>query len=156
MLHLSGLKPVKLWWVINICLTNAVWFIASIKHQGKYRVTVFIVVHLVKRFVWDRSVFTQHSYYREFFCSGPASRIRYCHCHGWVRYIDTTKITVWCMSSLLLYIDILWFCYFIMFYFKLSQNLSFLANIESVHFFNSQTQNFRSRQSNPQPSIFDH
>ena len=129
--------------------------------------TVFIVVHLVKRFVWDRSVFTQHSYYREFFCSGPASRIRYCHCHGWVRYIDTTEITVlifvwyrlvftsyscyrdlvclgtasrfrnchrhvwvryidtteitfWCISSLILSIDLWWFFYFNMFYFKLA------------------------------------
>ena len=28
------------------------------------------------------------------FCSGPASCLREHHCHGWVHYIDTTKITV--------------------------------------------------------------
>ena len=39
-------------------------------------VTVFIVLHFVKRFVWDRSVFIQYSYNRDFFCSVPASRLR--------------------------------------------------------------------------------
>ena len=29
-----------------------------------------------------------------FFCSEPASRLRDLHCHGWVQYIYTTKITV--------------------------------------------------------------
>ena len=70
--------------------------------------------------MWERSVFIQYSCYRDFFCSGPASRLRNCHCHVWVRYIDTTKITVACMSSLLLSIDIRRFYYLIMFYFKLT------------------------------------
>ena len=48
--------------------------------------------------MWDRSVFTQYSYYHDFFCLWPASRICDCHSHVWVRYINTTKITVWCMS----------------------------------------------------------
>ena len=82
--------------------------------------TVFIVLNFVKTFVWDRSVFTQYSYYCDFSCSGPASRLSDCHCHRWVRYIDTTKITVWCMSLLLLSIDLQWFYYYIMFYFKLT------------------------------------
>ena len=80
--------------------------------------TVFIVLHFVKRFVWD--FLNSYSYYRDFFCLGPASRLCERHCHGWVRYIDTTKITVWCMSSLLLSIDLRWLCYFIMFDFKLT------------------------------------
>ena len=65
----------------------------------------------VLRFVWYRLFFTQYSYYREFFCSGPASSLRNRHRHVWVRYIDTTIITVWCISSLLLSIDLQWFCY---------------------------------------------
>ena len=52
-------------------------------------------------FVWYRSVFTQFSYYWDFFCSEPASRLRDIHCHGWVRYIDTTIITV---------LRFVWFC----------------------------------------------
>ena len=110
----------------------------------------------VLRFVWDCSVFIQYSYYCDFFCLGPSLGLCNRHRHVWVRYIDTTKITVWCMSSLLLSIDLQWFCYFVIFYFKLSQNLSFLANIEFVHLFYFRTQTFRSRQINPQPSIFDH
>ena len=51
---------------------------------------------------------------------GPALHLLHRHRHVWVRYIDTTKITVWCMSSLLLSIDLRWLCYFIMFYFKLT------------------------------------
>ena len=35
-----------------------------------------------------------------------------------MRYIDTTKTMVWCISLLLLSIDIRWLCYFILFYFK--------------------------------------
>ena len=70
--------------------------------------------------MWYCSVFTQYSYYSELFCSGTASRLCNCHYHGWVRYIDTTIIMVWCMPSLLLSIDIQWFCYFIMFYYKLN------------------------------------
>ena len=90
----------------------------------------------------DCSVSNQYSYYCDFFCLGTALRLCDCHRHVWVRYIYTTKITVWCMSSLLLYIDIQWFCYFIMFYFRLSQNISFLTNIESVHLFYFRTQHF--------------
>ena len=50
------------------------------------------------------------------------SRISFsnCHRHKWVRYIANTKIKVWCMSLLLLSIDLQWFCYFIMFYFKMT------------------------------------
>ena len=45
-------------------------------------------------FVWENSVFTWYSYYCDFFCLGPAWRLCDCHIHGWVRYIDTTKITI--------------------------------------------------------------
>ena len=58
--------------------------------QGEF----FIVLHFFKMFVWYIFVFTQYSYYRDFFCSGPASRLCGRHCHGWVRYIYTTKIMV--------------------------------------------------------------
>ena len=44
--------------------------------------------------MWYLFVFTPYSYNCDFFCSEPASRLRERHCHGWVRYIDTTKITV--------------------------------------------------------------
>ena len=74
----------------------------------------------VLRFVWDRSFFTQYSYYRDFLCLGPASRLRDRHLHGLLGYIDTTTITVWCMSLLRFSIDLQWFWYFIMFYFKLT------------------------------------
>ena len=52
------------------------------------------VLHFVRRFVWHIFVWTQYSYYRDLFRSDPASRLRDCHRHGWVRYIDTRKITV--------------------------------------------------------------
>ena len=131
--------------------------------------TFFTVLHFIKRFFWDCSVFTkfiyycdlfffgtsiayswsplsrvsalywyykncgfkvyvtsfsfiQFSYYRELFCSAPASRICNHRRHMWVCYIDTTKITVAYMSSLLLSIDLLQLCYFIMFYFKLTND----------------------------------
>ena len=74
----------------------------------------------VLRFVWDCSVFTQYSYYCDLYCLGPTLRLRNCYCHWWLSYINTTKNTVWCMSLLLLSIDIWWFCYFIMFNFKLT------------------------------------
>ena len=54
----------------------------------------FMVLHFVKSVVWYIFVFNQYSYYRAFLCLGPASRLRERHCHGWVHYIDTTKITV--------------------------------------------------------------
>ena len=72
----------------------------------------------VLRFVWDCLVFTQYSYYSDFFCSWKVSRLRNRHSHVWVIYIDTTRITVRWISLLLLSIDLWWFCYFIMFYFK--------------------------------------
>ena len=43
--------------------------------------------------MWYLFVFNQYSYFRDFFCSGPASRLRELHHHGWVHYMDTTKIT---------------------------------------------------------------
>ena len=129
--------------------------------------TIFIVIHFVKSFLWYLSVFNQYSYYcdlfclggslhprerhchglvhyidtktitvliflsyclvfiqyiyyRDFFCLGPASHLRNCYRHLWVRYIDTTKIKVACMSSLLLSIDLLRYCYFVIFYLKLT------------------------------------
>ena len=71
-------------------------------------------------FMWYRLVFIQYSYYCDLFCSGTAWPLSNFHRHVWVRYMDTTKITVGCMSSLILSIDLLQFCYFIMFYFKLT------------------------------------
>ena len=44
--------------------------------------------------MWDIFVFTQYSYYRDFFFLEPAPRLRERHCHRWVRYIDTTKIVI--------------------------------------------------------------
>ena len=70
--------------------------------------------------MWHRLVFTQYSYYSDSFFPGIASRICNRNCHVWVRYIDTTKIMVACMSPLLLSVDLLQYCYFIMFYFKLN------------------------------------
>ena len=46
---------------------------------------------MVLRFLWDHLVFTQYSYYRYFFCSGPASRLFDLHPHVWVQYIYATK-----------------------------------------------------------------
>ena len=57
--------------------TTAVWFIALIIYSVQYRVAVFIVLHFVKRFVSDSSVLFQCSYYHDFYCSWPASRLRY-------------------------------------------------------------------------------
>ena len=74
----------------------------------------------VLRFVRDYLVFTQYSYYHELFFSGTALHIRNCCRHVLVQYIDTTKITVACMSLLLLSIDLRRFSYFILFYFKLT------------------------------------
>ena len=66
-------------------------------NRGK-KVTFFVVLHFVKSFVWHRWFFTQYSYYCDFLCSGIESRLRDHHHHVWVCYIDTPKITVWCMS----------------------------------------------------------
>ena len=35
-----------------------------------------LVLHFVKRFVWYHSVLSQYSYFRDFYCSWPASRLR--------------------------------------------------------------------------------
>ena len=43
-------------------------------------------------FAWFCSVFFLYSYYCELFCSEAAWRLCDCHCQGWVRYINTTKI----------------------------------------------------------------
>ena len=55
-----------------------------------------------------------------FLCLGSSLHLRNRHCHMWVRYIETTIITVCCLSLLLLSIDIQLLCYLIMFYFKLT------------------------------------
>ena len=83
--------------------TTAILFIASKQYSGRIRVTIFIVLQFVKSFVWDWSVFTQYSYYCDFLCSRPESRLCDRHRNIWVRYIDTTKITVWCMASILIH-----------------------------------------------------
>ena len=44
---------------------------------------LFIVLHVVKSFMWNCSVFTQYSYYRDFFCSGAALRLRDCAIVGY-------------------------------------------------------------------------
>ena len=67
-------------------------------------------------FVWYSSFFTPYSYYHEIFCLGPALCLHNCHFHVWVRFNDNTKITVACMSLLLLSTDIQRYWYFIMFY----------------------------------------
>ena len=54
---------------------------------------IFIVLHFVKSFVWYIYFFSIQLLLR-FFCLGPASRLPESHCHGWVRYIYTTKTTV--------------------------------------------------------------
>ena len=74
----------------------------------------------VLRFVWDCSVYNQYSYYCYSLCSISSLNLCSHHHHGWVHYTDTTNITVWCMSLVLLSIDLQPFCYFIMFYFKLT------------------------------------
>ena len=53
--------------------------------------------------MWDRPVFTQYSYYREFFCSEIALCLCGRHRHLWVRYFDTTRIKFWFMSSILIH-----------------------------------------------------
>ena len=64
--------------------------------------------------------FIQSIYYCDLFCLEQRSCLHNHHCHGWVHYTDTKNIIVWCMSSLLLSIDLWSFCDFIMFYFKLN------------------------------------
>ena len=74
----------------------------------------------VLRLVWYCLVFIQYSYYCDLFCLGSESRLCSRKFHMWVRYNDNTKITVVCMSLLLLFIDLRLICYFIVFYFKLT------------------------------------
>ena len=73
----------------------------------------------VLRFVWYCLVFIQYSYYCDFVCLWLALCLCFKHRHVWVRFIHTKKITVACMSLLLLSIDLQRYWYFIMFYFKL-------------------------------------
>ena len=56
--------------------------------------TVFTILHFVKRFVWDNLVLIKFSYYHDFFYLYLAMHLSDFHCHRWVRYIYTTKITV--------------------------------------------------------------
>ena len=70
--------------------------------------------------MWYCLVFNKYSYYCDFVRLWPALRLIYRHHHVWVRYVHTVKITVACMSSLLLSIDLRQICYLIMFYFKLT------------------------------------
>ena len=70
--------------------------------------------------MWDYSVFTQCSYYCEWFCLESNLCLCGCRCYEWVRYVDTKQITAWCMSSLILSIYLQLFHYFIMFCFKLT------------------------------------
>ena len=70
--------------------------------------------------MWYCLVFIQYSYYRDFVCSWPESHLRYWHRHVWMRYIHTKKITVVCMSLLILYIDLQQICSFVVIYFKLT------------------------------------
>ena len=74
----------------------------------------------VLMFVWYCFVFIQYSYYHDFFYLWPASRLCNQPRHVWVCYIDTTKIIVACISSLILSTDLRWICYFVMFYFNLT------------------------------------
>ena len=53
----------------------------------------FTVLHLFKSFCEIVQFLNQYSYYCDFFCSGPTSRLRDCHCHKWVSCICTVKIT---------------------------------------------------------------
>ena len=87
---------------INIHTTD-ILFIASKIYSGKNKVTIFIVLQFFKSFVWYKSVFNKYSFYCHFFRLGPESRLCHCHCHVWVCYFDTTKIMVWCMSSILIH-----------------------------------------------------
>ena len=75
---------------------------------------------MVLTFLWYSLLLTQYSYYRDFFCLGTASRIRNRYRHVWVRFIDDTKITAACMSLMLFSIDLRWYWYFNIFYFKLT------------------------------------
>ena len=63
----------------------------------------FILLYFVKMFVGYWSVFNQYIYYHDLFCLGTAQRICNFHRHMWVRYFDTTKNMVWCMSLILTY-----------------------------------------------------
>ena len=74
----------------------------------------------VLMFVSYGLVFIQYSYYLDFLFLGPASRLHNRHHQVLVRYIDTTKITFVCISSLILSMALLQYCYCIMFYFKLT------------------------------------
>ena len=69
--------------------------------------TVFIVLHFVKRFLWDCSVWTQYSYYRDFYYLWPESHLRDCAIVGYSpppgQHVSTIfwniTITVWLKSQ---------------------------------------------------------
>ena len=44
--------------------------------------------------MWYLFIFTQYSYYRDSFFLGPSLCLCERHCHKWIRYIYTKKITV--------------------------------------------------------------
>ena len=97
--------------------------------------------------------FIQYRYYHDFFCLGPSSRLLNSHRYVWFTFIDTTKNTVVCMSSLLssidlqifcyfillLYIYLRHFCYFIMFYFILTNGA--MVKLWIVKWCNGETKN---------------
>ena len=97
-------------WVqfINIH-TTTILSIALKNIQDKTRWLFFIVLHFVKRFLWYQSFLNQYIYYCDLFCLEPASRICHLHRHVWVRYFDTTKFIVCCMSSILIHMSYFYF-----------------------------------------------
>ena len=104
--------------------TTVVWYIALVWYLRQYRMTVFnTVLHVVDMFVWDCSFFNQYSYYRDFFCSWPASRLHDRNCHMWVRYIDTTIFTFWRISSILIHMT-----YFSVYTICISENYKAIAS----------------------------
>ena len=71
--------------------------------------TIFIVLHFVKRILWYRSVFAKFSYYCDIFCSEPASRLRERHRHGWVHYIDTKNTVLRFVWDCLVFIQYIYY-----------------------------------------------
>ena len=105
--------------------------------------------------MWDCSIFTQYSYYCNILFEAiltslwlPLLRMSalywYYENNGLVYVIDA--IVYWHMTNILFYHV----------FFKLSHNLYFFTNIESIHLWYSWTKHLHSRKSNPQTSIFDH
>ena len=91
-------------------------------HHGWVHALYWYYKKTVFRFVWYRLVFIQCSYDHEFICLWMVSLLCYWHHLVWVRYIHIKKITVACMSSLLLSIGLRRICYFIIFYFEVTND----------------------------------